>query len=156
MKPRITAAAGLVSAVIVLGALMLFMGGTGSAQTAHTCSPTDRQFIDVAALNVESLSSASEDFLHGGAKANSVMDTAHESLSNVRDTHPEDPSLSQTKAILAAMFMEYAKAIRADARHQDPGHYIYRAYGLANFAHDILAQARQALQQRGCDVSPLL
>ena len=30
------------------------------------------------------------------------------------------------------------------------------AYGLANFAHDVLAQAEQPLKQRGCDVSPLL
>ncbi|TML73411.1 MAG: hypothetical protein E6G13_03245 [Actinobacteria bacterium] len=156
MKPRITAAAGLVSAVLVLGALMLFVGGTGQAQTVHVCSPTDRQFIGVAQLNMASLSSASEDFLRGGAKPASVIDVATQSLQNVQRTHPEDPSLTKTRAILGAMFVEYGKAIRADAKHKDPGTYIYRAYGLANFAHDVLAQAQRPLEQRGCDVSPLL
>ena len=64
--------------------------------------------------------------------------------------------MAKTRAILNAMFMEYAKAIRADAKHKDPGSYIYRAYGLANFAHDVLAQAKAPLKQRGCDVTPLL
>jgi hypothetical protein len=27
---------------------------------------------------------------------------------------------------------------------------------LANFAHDVLSQAKPALAQRGCDISPLL
>jgi hypothetical protein len=156
MKPRITAAAGLVCAVAVLGTFVLFMGGNGHAQVAHTCSPTDRQFIGVAQLNMASLSSAAEDYLRGDAKAASVIDAAETSLQNVRGTHPEDPSLSKTRAILSAMFFEYAKAIRMDAKHRDPGTYVYRAYGLANFAHDVLAQAKSPLLQRGCDVTPLL
>jgi hypothetical protein len=156
MKPRITAAAGLVSAVLVLGALMLFVGGTGAAQTVHTCSPTDRQFIDVAQLNMASLSSVSEDYLHGADRPASVIAAAALSLRNVKGTHPEDPSLAKTRAILSAMFMEYGKAIRADTKHGDPGRYIYRAYGLANFAHDVLAGAQRPLAERGCDVSPLL
>jgi hypothetical protein len=156
MKPRFTAAAGLVSAVAVLGTFMLFMGGNGHAQTVHTCSPVDRQFISVAQLNMAGLSSAAEDYLRGDAKAASVIDTADTSLRNVSGTHPEDPSLSKTRAILSAMFTEYGKAIRAHAKHADPGQYIYRAYGLANFAHDVLAQAERPLQERGCDVTPLL
>ena len=157
VKPRITAAAGLVSAVLVLGTLMLFVGGNGqAARIVHTCSPTDRQCIDVARLNMASLSSAAEDFLRGDIKANDVIDTADVSLSNMKGTHPEDPSLSKTRAILSAMFTEYGKAIRADVKKKDPGKYIYRAYGLANFAHDVLAQASGPLKQRGCDVSSLL
>ena len=156
MKPRITAAGGLVSAVVVVGAMALVAGGTGSAQIRHTCSPTDRQFIDVAQLNMASLGSAAEDFLHGSTKAQAVIDTAGTALQNMNGTHPEDPSLAKTRAILGAMFVEYGKAIRADSKHRDPGSYIYRAYGLANFAHDVLAQAEQPLKQRGCDVSPLL
>ena len=135
---------------------MLFVGGNGQAQVVHTCSPTDRQFIDVAQLNMASLSSAAEDYLHGAAKAASVVDVAAQSLRNVAGTHPQDPSLAKTRAILSAMFVEYGKAIRADAKHKDPGGYIYRAYGLPNFAHDVLAQAQRPLAQRGCDVSPLL
>ena len=156
MKPRITAAAGLVCCVVVLGAMSLFVGGTGNAQIRHTCSPTDRQFIDVAQLNMASLTSSAEDFLQGTTKADAVIATAGSALQNMNGTHPEDPSLAKTRAILGAMFVEYGKAIRADAKHRDPGRYIYRAYGLANFAHDVLAEAQRPLQQRGCDVSPLL
>jgi hypothetical protein len=156
VKPRITAAAGLTSAVLVLGTLMLFMGGTGQAEVVHTCSPTDHQFIDVAQLTMASLSSAAEDYLHGVAKAQSVIQTADISLRNVKGTHPEDPSLAKTRAILGAMFLEYGKAIRADAKKNDPGKYIYRAYGLANFAHDVLDQAKAPLKKHGCDISPLL
>ena len=156
MKPRITAAAGLVSAIVVLGVTAVAAGGTGSAQIRHTCSPTDRQFIDVAQLNMASLSSQAEDFLHGASRAQAVIESAGTALQNVNGTHPEDPSLAKTRAILGAMFVEYGKAIRADSKHRDPGRYIYRAYGLANFAHDVLADAQPALGKRGCDVSPLL
>jgi hypothetical protein len=33
---------------------------------------------------------------------------------------------------------------------------MYRAYGLANFARDVLAEAQPALQPQGCDVAALL
>jgi hypothetical protein len=33
---------------------------------------------------------------------------------------------------------------------------MYRAYGLANFAHEVLAEAQPELRRRGCDVSSLL
>jgi hypothetical protein len=135
---------------------MLFVGGTGNAQIVHTCSATDRQFIDAAQLNMASLSSESEDFLHGDAKASQVIAEAHSALQSIRNTGPSDPSLARTRLILSAMFVEYGKAIRADQQHKDPGKYIYRAYGLANFAHDILARAQGPLKQRGCNVSPLL
>ena len=135
---------------------MLFMGSTGNAQIVHTCSATDRQFIDAAQLNMASLGSESEDFLHGDVKASEVIATARSALQSIRNTGPSDPSLAKTRAILAAMFVEYGKAIRADQQHKDPGRYIYRAYGLANFAHDVLAQAQGPLSQRGCNISPLL
>ena len=156
MKPRITAAAGLVCAVAILGTFMLFMGGSGHAQIIHTCSATDRQFIDRAQLNMAALSSMSEDYLHGDAKADEVLQTTQDALTGIRSTGPSDPSLSKTRAILSAMFVEYGKAIRAHSKNADPGRYIYRAYGLANFAHDVLAQAKGPLEQRGCDITPLL
>ena len=72
------------------------------------------------------------------------------------NTNPTDPSLSKTRTILRAMFLEYGRAIHADAKHRNPGKYIYRAYGLANFAHDVLSDAKPGLRERGCDVDPLL
>ena len=156
MKKRITAAAGIASAAIVLAVLMLFLGGTGAAQGIHTCSPTDRQFIQVAQLNMLSFSSTAEDFLHGSGRASSVIATTETSRSNVEATHPEDPSLRKARAVLAGMFAEYARAVRAKMQQEDPGQHIYSAYSFANLAHGILARAQAPLKQRGCDIAPLL
>ena len=156
MKPRFTAAAGLALAIFAMGSLVLVVGGKGRAAVAHTCSATDRQFIGTAQLNMAALGSLSDDYLHGDAKAGDVIEETQTAVAGLGSTNPSDPSLSKTRAILRAMFLEYGRAIRADEHHHNPGKYIYRAYGLANFAHDVLAQAEPALVKRGCDVSPLL
>ena len=139
-----------------MGSLVLLVGGKGRAAVVHTCSATDKQFIGTAQLNMAALGSLSEDYLHGDAKADDVIEQTQAAVNGLRNTDPSDPSLSKTRAILRAMFLEYGRAIRADQHHHDPGQYIYRAYGLANFAHDVLAQAQPALAERGCDISPLL
>ena len=156
MKPRITAAAGLAVAIFVTGSLVLLVGGNGKAAVIHTCSATDRQFLGAAQLNMAALGTLSEDYLQGDAKADDVIMQTDSAIASLRNTDPSDPSLSKTRAILRAMFLEYGRAIRADKHHHDPGKYVYRAYGLANFAHDVLSQAEPALAKRGCDVSPLL
>jgi hypothetical protein len=156
VKPRFTAAAGLALALFAMGSLVFLHGGNGRAAVAHTCSATDRQFIGAAQLNMEALGSISQDYLHGDAKAGDVIEQTQTALSGLGSTNPSDPSLSKTRAILRAMFVEYGRAIRADEHHRNPGKFIYHAYGLANFAHDVLAQAQPALVKRGCDVSPLL
>jgi hypothetical protein len=155
VKPRFSAAAGLAVALAVT-ALVLVLGGTGTAAVSHTCSATDRQFLSVAQLNMAALGSLSQDYLHGDAKPADVLGQTQMAVVGLRNTEPSDPSLEKTRTILRAMFLEYGRAIRADSKHRDPGKYIYRAYGLANFAHDILSDAQPALQQRGCDVTPLL
>ena len=156
MKPRFTAAAGLALAIFAMGSLVFLVGGNGRAAVVHTCSATDRQFLGTAQLNMAALGSISEDYLHGNAKADDVLEQTDSAVSGLVNTDPSDPSLSKTRTILRAMFQEYGRAIRADKHHHDPGKYIYRAYGLANFAHDVLSQAQPALAKRGCDVSPLL
>ena len=156
VKPRFTAAAGLALAIFAAGSLVLLVGGKGNAAVAHTCSATDRQFISAAQLNMAALGSLSEDYLRGDAKAPDVIEQTQSSVSTLDNTNPSDPSLSKTRTILRAMFLEYGRAITADQKKRDPGKYIYRAYGLANFAHDILSKARPALLKRGCDISPLL
>ena len=139
-----------------MGSLVFLVGGNGRAAVVHTCSATDRQFLGTAQLNMAALGSISEDYLHGNAKADDVLEQTDSAVSGLVNTDPSDPSLSKTRTILRAMFQEYGQAIRADKHHHDPGKYIYRAYGLANFAHDVLSQAQPALAKRGCDVSPLL
>ena len=157
MKPRLTAAAGLAVAILATGSLVLLVGGNSKAAVIHhTCSATDRQFLGAAQLNMAALGTLSEDYLQGDAKADDVIMQTDSAIVSLRNTEPSDPSLSKTRAILRAMFLEYGRAIRADKHHHDPGKYVYRAYGLANFAHDVLSQAEPALAKRGCDVSPLL
>jgi hypothetical protein len=157
VKPRITAAAGLALAIFAMGSLVLVIGSQGNAAPiSYTCTPTDRQFIGAAQLNMAALGALSEDYLRGDAKAAEVIDQANTAVTAMVNANPSDTSLSKTRSILRAMFSEYGRAIRADARKKNPGKYIYRAYGLANFAHDILAKARPGLAKRGCDVSPLL
>jgi hypothetical protein len=143
-------------ALVVVCVFALSLGGKGRAAVAHTCSATDRQFMTVAQLNMAALGSLSEDYLHGDAKPADVIDQTEMALTGLGNTNPTDPSLSKTRIILRAMFLEYSRAIRADAKHRNPGKYIYRAYGLANFAHDVLSDARPGLLERGCDVGPLL
>jgi hypothetical protein len=143
-------------AIFAMGSLVLLVGGKGRAAVVHTCSATDRQFISAAQLNMAALGSLSEDYLRGDAKAADVIQQTESSVIVLHNTNPSDPSLSKTRAIMRAMFLEYGRAIRADQRKRDPGKYIYRAYGLANFAHDVLSQAKPALAERGCDVTPLL
>ena len=157
MKPRITAAAGLAVAIVAVSSSALLLGGNSNAAAVrHTCSATDRQFLGAAQLNMAALGTLSQDYLQGDAEADDVILQADSAVTSLVNTNPSDPSLSKTRTILRAMFLNYGRAIRADKRHHDPGKYIYRAYGLANFAHDVLAQARPALAERGCDVSPLL
>ena len=143
-------------AIVAVSSAVLLLGGNSNAAVRHTCSATDRQFLSAAQLNMAALGSLSQDYLRGDADADDVIMQADSSVTSLLNTNPSDPSLSKTRTILRAMFLNYGRAIRADKKHRDPGRYIYRAYGLANFAHDVLAQARPALAERGCDVSPLL
>jgi hypothetical protein len=135
----------------------LVLGPTGSeASVAHTCYPVDRQFIVSAQLNMASLGEAAEDYLHGQAKPAEVIRETRSVMRSLADTRPADPSLTRTKLLLRAMFLEYEKAIQANEHHHSPGRHIYRAYGLANIAHDLLVQDQKPLAAQGCDVSSLL
>jgi hypothetical protein len=156
VKPRITAAAGLAVAIVAVSSFARLGGGTSNAAVHHTGSATDRQFLSAAQLNMAALGTLSQDYLQGDAEADDVILQADSAVTSLVNTNPSDPSLSKTRTILRAMFLNYGRAIRADKKPHDPGKYIYRAYGLAHFAHDVLAQARPALAERGCDVSPLL
>jgi hypothetical protein len=148
---------GLSAAALPLVGLCLLASGCGQASaSAHTCSATDRDFIQTAQLNVTALNVWADGYLHGSVKPLVVVKQAREAAKIVRSTSPSDPSLEKTKYLMNAMFNEYATAVLVKSRHKDPGRHIYRAYGLANFAHDVLSEAQPALVQRGCDVGSLL
>jgi hypothetical protein len=147
-------AAGLLASVLL--GLSLVTNGVATPNGSHTCSATDRQFIETARTNMTALGLWADQYLHGDAAAGDVIGETKQATQLMQATSPTDPSLSETRSLMTGMFTEYGKAIRADSRHKNSGPHMYRAYGLANFAHDVLEQARPALVERGCDVTPLL
>jgi hypothetical protein len=148
---------GLTAAALSTGVLLASgCGGGGGERLAHTCSATDRQFIRTASLNLTAVGSAGREYLAGELKAKDVIEDAKRASLAVDRTNPSDPSLRRTRPLMGAMFTEYGRAIRARERNADAGRHMYRAYGLANFAHDILVEAQPELAKRGCDVRDLL
>src|SRR5262249_3961131 len=123
---------------------------------SHTCSVTDRAFIDGARTNVDAVDLWGQQYLDGDAGPKEVAAEAARAAKIVGATRPTDPSLTQAGSLLVAMFTAYRQAMEQRAKHRDAGDHIFHAYGLANFARDVLVKAAPALAQRGCDVSPLL
>jgi hypothetical protein len=130
--------------------------GQATSSRGHTCSATDRQFIETARTNMTALGLWADEYLHGDLHAADVIGETKQATTLIEQTSPTDPSLAQTRSLMTGMFTEYGKAIHAQSRHRDAGPHMYRAYGLANFAHGVLEQARPALAKRGCDVTALL
>jgi len=123
---------------------------------SHTCSVTDRAFIDGAKTNVDAVDLWGQQYLDGDAGPAEVAAEAARAAKIVGATRPTDPSLTQARNLLVAMFTAYRGAMEQRAKHRDAGDQIFHAYGLANFAHDVLLRAEPALAKHGCDVSPLL
>ena len=147
-------AAGLL--VIVTVALALVTNGRAKPNLVHTCSATDRQFIETARTNMTALELWSEQYQSGDASAEDVVGQAHAAEKIMRATGPTDFSLRQTQRLVIGMLTEYAKGVQIHERHRDAGPHMYRAYGLANFAHTVLLRAHEPLAKLGCDVQPLL
>ena len=126
------------------------------AATHHTCSATDRQFINVAHTAVMSVMIAGEDFVRGDVTGDEAVAAAKASARRVVATAPTDPTLKQSRTLLHGMFTEYGKAIRSQMRGLDAGSHMFRAYSLANYAHQELAKAEPDLRRLGCEVSALL
>ena len=122
----------------------------------HTCSVTDRAFIETAETNMTAVELWGQQYVDGEAAPGEVGAESGRAAKIVGATAPTDPSLAQTRKLLVAMFTEYRDAMEQHAKHRKAGDHIFHAYGLANFAHDVLARAEPALGRRGCDVSPLL
>ncbi len=123
---------------------------------SHTCSVTDRAFINGAKTNVDAVDLWGQQYLDGDAGPADVAAESARAAKIVGATSPTDPSLAQTRSLLVAMFTAYGKAMEQRAKHRDASDHIFHAYGLANFAHNVLLKAEPALARRGCDVSPLL
>lgn len=148
-------AAGLLAMVTI--ALALVTNGRARPNLAiHTCSATDRQFIETARTNMTALGLWSEQYESGDAGGAELVKQARAGARIVRATGPTDSSLQQTQRLLVSMLTEYARAVQLQDRKGDAGPHMYRAYGLANYAHTVLTRAERPLAKLGCDVRPLL
>jgi hypothetical protein len=123
---------------------------------AHTCTATDRQFIQEARLSMTEVGLWGDEYESGDMRASEVVGDAQQAASSLRRLGPTDPSLEQTRRLMIGMLTEYSKAVRIHARHGDAGPHMYRAYGLANYAHGVLERAQPVLAKRGCDLRTLL
>ena len=119
-------AAGLL--VIVTVALALVTNGRAKPNLVHTCSATDRQFIETARTNMTALELWSEQYQSGDASGEDVIGQAHGA----------------------------SKGVQIHETHRDAGPTMYRAYGLANYAHTVLLRNQRPLAKLGCDITPLL
>ena len=146
---------GVIAATLVLVALSSGCGG-GQSVRGHSCGPTDQKFIQTASVDMTGLGALTADYQSGQAEPKDVAQQAFDAAVRVQHTDPRDPSLKAAQKYLDAMFQEYGTAVTIQAKGGDAGERMYRAYGLANFAHDVLTQAQPALYKQGCDVGPLL
>ncbi len=137
-------------------ALALVTNGRAKPNLVHTCSATDRQFIEAARTNMTALELWSEQYQSGDATAEDVTGQAHAAAKIMRGAGPTDFSLRQAQRLVIGMLSQYAKGVQLHEKHRDAGPTMYRAYGLANFAHTVLLRTRQPLAKLGCDVQPLL
>jgi hypothetical protein len=148
-------AAGLLATVTVALALVTSVRARPNL-AIHTCSATDRQFIETARTNMTALGLWSEEYESGDAGGAEVVSQARAGAKIVRGTGPTDFSLQQAQRLLVGMLNEYARAVQLQGRHGNAGPHMYRAYGLANYAHAVLTRAERPLSKLGCDVRPLL
>jgi hypothetical protein len=147
-------AAGLLAMITV--ALALVTSGRARPNMVHTCSATDRQFIEAARTNMTALGLWVDEYENGDTGGAEVASHARAGAKIVRGMGPTDFSLQQTQRLLIGMLTEYAKAVQLQDRHGNAGPHMYRAYGLANYAHSVLARAEMPMLKLGCDVRPLL
>jgi hypothetical protein len=148
---------GLIAAgLALLAAAVLVNGGRAGGDVSHTCSATDRDFLQTAETNMMALGLWGEQYGRGDATAAEVVAEARKAARRVGGTKPSDPSLQRTRTFMEAMLDEYARAVHAKERNRDASGHMYRAYGLANFARDTLVDASSGLRKQGCDVTALL
>jgi hypothetical protein len=138
--------------------LLVCVSGCGAARESreHSCVATDQRFIATASVDVMALGSMTADYQSGMIDPDEVAEQAFDAAKRVTHVEPHDFSLRTAQKYLDGMFREYGEAVVMQSKGKDASDRMYRAYGLANFARDVLAQAQPALLERGCDVGPLL
>ncbi|HLM33299.1 MAG TPA: hypothetical protein VK285_04465 [Gaiellaceae bacterium] len=131
---------------------------TGSKASAeHSCGALDKRFIQTAGLNMTALGIWASGYQDGAIDPAEMAAQARDAARRVSYTEPHDPSLRRARVLIDAMFLEYGDAVAHLASGKpDAGKRMFRAYGLANFAREILVDAQPELAKRGCNVAALL
>ena len=142
--------------VTVFTVLLGASHSSAHATVEHSCGLTDRQFLQIAAMQVESVGMYGNDYLHGSADAKEVIAAAREAARAVRATVPFDTSLQTAQSYLPAMFLNYAAAVHMREQGKDAAPDMYRAYLIGARVKEVLAEAKPVLTAAGCDVSDLL
>ncbi len=159
VHPRRLIVVTAVSGVVVFGATFLVGSGraqAGQRQVTHTCSATDKQFIQTVRSNMTQLAYWSDALLHDDVAPGVVVKQAKAEAEQIGATRPSDPTLEQTRGLLQSMFNAYGHAVHAKTHGGNAGVPMHTAYTLANNVHDLLAGAQPQLAARGCDPAILL
>lgn len=159
VRMRRLIAVTLSCSVLVFVASVVVASGraqAGGRKIEHTCSATDKQYLDTVSTNMVQLGYWSDSLVHHDVDPAVVVKQARSEAGQIDATRPSDPTLEQSRSLLRSMFIDYAKAIAAKMHGRDAGQPMGAAYRLANDVHDLLAGAQPALAARGCDPAPLL
>jgi hypothetical protein len=143
---------------VVLGITVFIGSGPAgaAAKPKHSCSVTDKHFIETVKSNMTQLGYWSDALISGDATPALVIKQARAEAAQIGATGPTDLTLRASQSYLKRMFLEYAAAVRAKALGTSPGVHVRNAYVLANSVHDLLVDAEPALVAQGCNVASLL
>lgn len=153
---RIGVTAATVVLVLAFGALAVRAANGPRGPISHSCTAKDQSFIQTATIDVTGLTALAGEFRSGSVQPGEVAGQAFDAAERVKHVKPDDPSLRAAQKYLGGMFSEYGTAVVTIGKGKDGSARMQRAYGLANGARDVLAEAQPALQKKGCDVGPLL
>jgi hypothetical protein len=146
-------------ALLLLTVFTVLLGASRSSAHAtvqHSCGLTDREFLQIAALQVETVGMYGDDYLRGDAKAKELIAVTREAARAVDETAPFDTSLQTARRYLPLMFLQYADAVRKRDAGKDSSPDMYLAYSIGARVKEVLHEAKPALTAAGCDVSDLL
>jgi hypothetical protein len=146
---------GVTAAALVLAIAASGCGGVEQPR-AHSCGAADKRFITTASTNMTALGIWAAGYKSGDIQSDQIVEEARDAAKRVGYVRPNDPSLREAQQLIVPMFTEYGEAVRLYSKGKDAGERMYRAYGLANFAREVLLEAEPELAPRGCDVAPLL
>lgn len=150
----------LVVAVLLLASIGAILASSGHSSAPppirHVCGLTDRQFLSNYQVQLLAVGMYADDYLHGSAKAQEVIDTAREAARVVRTSAPQDPSLLVVRQYIPAMFLEFGRAVKARAAGRNAAPAMYRSYSIRTHVDEILRAAQPGLSVQGCDITTLL